>query len=149
MPKVKPRSALAHTETLLANVSVVPISAEAVDDSSDPDRDLVAVSINLRVAIAAFNDDLVKIKNPGLSSEELKQLEEKAFNNIQNLSAQMATLPASGLVGVAVKAGRLCDHLTETGLLGPEAELVASLAIDLAWLMPLGRSRLPAKVPTS
>ena len=89
MTKVDHRNALAHTDALLASFSAVPASAEAVEDSSGHDHKLVTVSNKSRVTIVAFNDDLIKTENPGRSPEELKQLEEEAFKNIQKLSARL------------------------------------------------------------
>jgi hypothetical protein len=104
-------------------------------EAAESDRDLLALAAEIRATVNTFNAGF-ECEAPDCKPSDLKALERAAFNRINVLIDRMAAIPAAGFAGVAAKAGWLCEILAQSGFLIAEAELVDSLAADLARHQP-------------
>jgi hypothetical protein len=104
-----------------------------VATASSADADLVALATELRTLESAYNEGC---REPYEWSETPET--QALMIRLESLVKCMSATPAEGLTGIAAKAGRLCFslHPRSGGMMCCEAPLVASLAEDLARLVP-------------
>jgi hypothetical protein len=124
---------------LLAGTAIAPAAALAAGATAAPvasamDERLVMLAAHLRDAEAYYNA-LV-----GLEDAKGNDPAEKAASlRIIALVGAMAAIPATGLLGIAAKAGRICWSLEPKqggSLMTCEDALAESLAADIARLAP-------------
>jgi hypothetical protein len=118
----------------LAASAAVPALAAGAAAASTPDAALVAMAAELQSIDRAYNAGC------GQSDDFCNSPQGEAMmERLEAIIDRMAELPADGLEGIAAKAGRLCaslDPRSGGSLMCCEAPLVASLAADLARLVP-------------
>ena len=119
--------------TLLASALALPVAGALPARAAGADATLVALAAELRAIEAAYE---AAVEN---ADDHTLTLHARATGDrLEATVARMAEIPAAGLLGIAAKAGRLCRslHPQAAGLMCCEDALVASLADDLARLVP-------------
>ena len=118
---------------LLASVLALPVAGALPARAAGADAVLVALAAELRAIEDAFEATILADDDYTETPHALAEAD-----RLEATVTRMAEIPAVGLIGIAAKAGRLCRslHPQAGGLMYCEAALVASLADDLARLVP-------------
>lgn len=126
--------------------AAVPVGGTALlAQAADPDAELLRLAAELRTAEEALRVAVCRMAD--LDDAGAGDEADAASEVVEELLERMAATPAHGLPGIAAKAGRLTYSLSDTcTIMHAEKPLAASLAADLARLVPQAVVPLPAVI---